>query len=91
MEVYCKCIKYGGYVNKGQVFYKKDGAENWEKTESDYFVVSEPGKYDVKVVDVAGNESDIQKKETNPAVHQNAGKKFTIQNHHNGIVMETQM
>ena len=25
-------IKYGGYVNKGQVFYKKDGAENWEKT-----------------------------------------------------------
>ena len=60
-------IKYGGYVNKGQVFYKKDGAENWEKTESDYFVVSEPGKYDVKVVDVAGNESEIQKKETNPA------------------------
>ena len=60
-------IKYGDYVNKGQVFYKKDGAENWEKTESDYFVVSEPGKYDVKVVDVAGNESEIQKKETNPA------------------------
>ena len=60
-------IKYGGYVNKGQVFYKKDGAENWEKTENDYFVVSEPGKYDVKVVDVAGNESEIQKKETNPA------------------------
>lgn len=60
-------IKYGGYVNKGQVFYKKDGAENWEKTESDYFVVSEPGKYDVKVVDVAGNESEIQKKETNSA------------------------
>ena len=59
-------IKYGGYVNKGQVFYKKDGAENWEKTENDYFVVSEPGKYDVKVVDVAGNESEIQKKETNP-------------------------
>ena len=49
------------------LFYKKDGAENWEKTESDYFVVSEPGKYDVKVVDVAGNESEIQKKETNPA------------------------
>ena len=60
-------IKYGGYVNKGQVFYKKDGAENWEKTENDYFVVSEPGKYDVKVVDVAGNESEIQKKETNSA------------------------
>ena len=54
-------IKYGGYVNKGQVFYKKDGAENWEKTENDYFVVSEPGKYDVKVVDVAGNESETKK------------------------------
>lgn len=53
-------IKYGGYVNKGQVFYKKDGAENWEKTENNYFVVSEPGKYVVKVVDTAGNESETK-------------------------------
>lgn len=51
-------VKYNGYIGKGKIQYQKQNGY-WKEIEDNNFIVSEPGIYNIKVVDSANNESDI--------------------------------
>lgn len=51
-------VKYNGYIGKGKIQYQKQDGY-WKEIDDSNFIVSEPGIYNIKVVDSANNESDI--------------------------------
>lgn len=43
-------VQYSGYINKWQVQYQLEGKSYWNTTEEMSFVVNEPGKYNIVIV-----------------------------------------
>ena len=59
LEVTIADIKYSKYVGKGNILYQKVGDSTWKTLVTDYredtytFILSEAGKYNVKIIDAA--------------------------------------
>ena len=59
LEVTVSDIRYSKYVGKGSILYQKVGSNTWRTLVTDYredtytFILSEAGKYNVKIIDAA--------------------------------------
>ena len=59
-------IKYSKYVGKGDIVYQKKGNTDWTTVITDLkndrysFIIKNPGKYNIKIIDAAGVEKTLE-------------------------------
>ena len=57
-KIEVKDVQYSGYTSFGKMKYRKEGSSTDKETKEKDVIVTEPGKYFVKVVDTAGHISN---------------------------------
>lgn len=65
-EILVSNIEYTKYVGKGKILYQKVGSDNWTTVVDDFkgseytFTVNSEGEYNIKIIDAAEKESEVQ-------------------------------